>query len=353
MRATGLLRLLSVPLALVRLARVLLRARPAEPPQCVLVLGGCKERELEAARMFGAAAVPPARMLLLSSGAASLSELQAAAAPAAAHTVLVDRRAVDTVTNFTTVARSLAAAGVTSVACATAREHCRRALAVGTLVLGAEGECLCGSNAAAPALICHARPTSRLRCRHRPGGECAARRVARGAGRGLALHAERRGARAPLAPLRPAWRLAQPDLPPEARRGCARARRVVGLGRGGQEARGPRGRTVPCRAGGVTLYSSFVFLIQHTYSSRVSGLAARRAARTPPHGRDVRMRSSTESYPARHRPRRDDRRHRATRIQSLSSSLYALLERTNCTTYGEANTRRDGSGAMARYTFGG
>ena len=146
MRATGLLRLLSVPLALVRLARVLLRARP-EPPQCVLVLGGCKERELEAARMFGAAAVPSARMLLLSSGAASLSELQAAAAPAAAHTVLVDRRAVDTVTNFTTVARSLAAAGVTSVACATAREHCWRALAVGTLVLGAEGECLCGSNA--------------------------------------------------------------------------------------------------------------------------------------------------------------------------------------------------------------
>ena len=147
MPATGLLRLLSVPLALVRLARVLLRARP-EPPQCVLVLGGCKERELAAARMFGAAAVPSARMLLLSSGAASLAELQAAAAPAAAHTVLVDRRAVDTVTNFTTVARSLAAAGVTSVACATAREHCLRALAVGTLVLGAEGECLCGLNVA-------------------------------------------------------------------------------------------------------------------------------------------------------------------------------------------------------------
>ena len=34
-----------------------------------------------------------------------------------------------------------------------------------------------------------------------------------------------------------------------------------------------------------------------------------------------RMRSSTESYPARHRPRRDDRRHRATRIQSLSVCL--------------------------------
>ena len=27
----------------------------------------------------------------------------------------------------------------------------------------------------------------------------------------------------------------------------------------------------------------------------------------------------------------------------LTSSLCALLERTNCTTYGEADTRRDGS----------
>ena len=35
-----------MPLALVRLARVLLRVR--KPPQCVLVLGGCKERELRA-----------------------------------------------------------------------------------------------------------------------------------------------------------------------------------------------------------------------------------------------------------------------------------------------------------------
>ena len=39
---------------------------------------------------------------------------------------------------------------------------------------------------------------------------------------------------------------------------------------------------------------------------------------------------------------------------TFCSSLYALLERTNCTTYGRlTNTRRDGSGAMARYTFGG
>lgn len=120
---------------------MLLRVRSKRSAaQCVLVLGGCKERELAAARMFGAAAVPSARMLLLSSGVASLAELQAAAAPAPAHTVVVDHSAVDTVTNFITVARSLAAAGVTSVACATAREHCWRALAVGTLALGSEGE---------------------------------------------------------------------------------------------------------------------------------------------------------------------------------------------------------------------
>ena len=128
-----------MPLVLMRLARVLLTSRERTAPQCVLVLGGCKERELAAARMFGTA-VPSARMLLLSSGEASLAEMQAAAAPAAAHTVVVDRSAVDTVTNFTTVAHALAAAGVTSVACATAREHCWRALAVGTLALGAEGE---------------------------------------------------------------------------------------------------------------------------------------------------------------------------------------------------------------------
>ena len=132
-------RCLGAPIALARLARVLLRVAVSgrTAPQCVLVLGGCKRRELAAARMYST--LPSARMLLLSSGEAELEEMQAAAAPAAAHSVIVDRSAVDTVTNFTTVARALAAAGVTSVACATAREHLPRALAVGTLALGAEG----------------------------------------------------------------------------------------------------------------------------------------------------------------------------------------------------------------------
>ena len=204
-----ILRWVSVPLALVRLARVLLTVKVRAnhtAPQCVLVLGGCKERELAAARMFATAAVPSARMLLLSSGVASLAEMQAAAAPAAVLTVVVDSSAVDTVTNFTTVARSLADAGVTSVACATAHEHCRRALAVGTLVLGAEGECLCGSNQvwwrSADRL------TSRLRRHRRPRGECATHRLTRDASRGLGPHAQRRGAHAAVATVRPALRLA-------------------------------------------------------------------------------------------------------------------------------------------------
>ena len=103
--------------------------------------------------------------------------------------------------------------------------------------------------------------TPRSRCRHRPRGERAAHRLARGAGRGLGPHAERRGAHAALAAYRPAWRLAQPDLPPRARGGCARARRVVGIGRGGEKARGPHGRTLPCRAGGVDAFIVCINLV--------------------------------------------------------------------------------------------
>ena len=113
-----------------------------------------------------------------------------------------------------------------------------------------------------PACIClSVCLTSRLRCRHRPRGERAAHRLARGAGRGLGPHAERRGAHAALAAYRPAWRLAQPALPPRARGGCARARRVVGLGRGGEKARGPHGRTLPCRAGGVDAFIVCINLV--------------------------------------------------------------------------------------------
>ena len=113
-----------------------------------------------------------------------------------------------------------------------------------------------------PACIClSVCLTSRLRCRHRPRGERAAHRLARGAGRGLGPHAEGRGAHAALAAYRPAWRLAQPDLPPRARGGCARARRVVGIGRGGEKARGPHGRTLPCRAGGVDAFIVCINLV--------------------------------------------------------------------------------------------
>ena len=103
--------------------------------------------------------------------------------------------------------------------------------------------------------------TPRLRCHHRPRGECATHRLGRGAGRGLAPHAERRVPHAAVATVRPAWRLAQPDLPPEARRGCASARRVVGLGRGDEKARGPHGRTLPCRAGGVDAFIVCINLV--------------------------------------------------------------------------------------------
>jgi hypothetical protein len=53
--------------------------------------------------------------------------------------VIVDRSAVDTVSNFTSISTALVDAGFTSVAVATSRSHCRRAQMVGTIVLGSCG----------------------------------------------------------------------------------------------------------------------------------------------------------------------------------------------------------------------
>lgn len=52
---------------------------------------------------------------------------------------MIDRTAIDTVGNFTTLAGAFAAAGVTSVAVATDAAHQRRAHAVGRVILGVYG----------------------------------------------------------------------------------------------------------------------------------------------------------------------------------------------------------------------
>mmetsp|Transcript_34109 Transcript_34109/g.107023 ORF Transcript_34109/g.107023 Transcript_34109/m.107023 type:complete len:215 (+) Transcript_34109:24-668(+) len=116
--------------------------RPDLPPpaQVVLLLGGSLRRELLCAAAAGRRC--PQAALLLSSGCADAAELAAARASCAGAAdvpVLVDCRAVDTVTNFTSVVEDLAGGGVASVSIATDRAHARRAAWVGSLILCSQG----------------------------------------------------------------------------------------------------------------------------------------------------------------------------------------------------------------------
>jgi predicted acetyltransferase len=91
----------------------------------MLILGGSRERELAACREWARGS----RVVLLSSGSLPHRELSAAVDRATGGLVesVVDRSALDTVTNFTSVAPILAAAGVTSVVVATESAHALRA----------------------------------------------------------------------------------------------------------------------------------------------------------------------------------------------------------------------------------
>lgn len=103
----------------------------------MLILGGSRERELAACREWARGS----RVVLLSSGSLPHRELSAAVDRATGGLVesVVDRSALDTVTNFTSVAPILAAAGVTSVVVATESAHALRARIVGLIVLSRYG----------------------------------------------------------------------------------------------------------------------------------------------------------------------------------------------------------------------
>ena len=104
----------------------------------MLILGGDQARELAAVRALER--IPSVRLVILSSGATSEEEMHEVVAALDRHVkVLVDRAAVDTVSNFTTVAASLATARVDSVVVATDKSHAQRASALGRIILGAYG----------------------------------------------------------------------------------------------------------------------------------------------------------------------------------------------------------------------
>lgn len=143
-----------------------LGSRQQPPPHVLIILGGSRAREVAAARLTVASpTLREVRVVLLSSGEATVDALAAATAHDDAHDdasknarlctssdgsaqqqgqvptkhFLIDRSAVDTVTNFTSTAAALASNRIRHVAVATSCQHARRARLVGTIVYGAYG----------------------------------------------------------------------------------------------------------------------------------------------------------------------------------------------------------------------
>lgn len=111
--------------------------RASEVPQAVLVLGGAPEREHFAAEF---ARQHPNLPIWVSSGTnPEYAEWVFTEAGIAAERLHLDYRAVDTVTNFTTLADQLQAQGVRSVYLITSDYHMRRAVVIGEIVLGSRG----------------------------------------------------------------------------------------------------------------------------------------------------------------------------------------------------------------------
>lgn len=106
-------------------------------PQALLVLGGATEREVFAAKF---ARSHPELPIWVSSGSnPEFAEWVFSEAGIESDRVHLDYRAVDTVTNFTTLVDELKAQGIESVYLITSDDHMRRAQIIGEIVLGSRG----------------------------------------------------------------------------------------------------------------------------------------------------------------------------------------------------------------------
>ena len=123
--------LLLVPLSWVGQNQVKAKLRK---PEAILVLGGATEREHFAAEF---ARQHPTLGVWISSGTnTEYAEWIFQEADIDRHRVHLDYRAVDTVTNFTTLVDDLKDAGIQSVYLVTSDYHMRRAAIIGQIVLG-------------------------------------------------------------------------------------------------------------------------------------------------------------------------------------------------------------------------
>ena len=108
-----------------------------EQPQAMLVLGGSAEREKFAARF---AHQHPDLLIWVSSGSPkNYAKREFAKAGIDQSRLHLDYRALDTVTNFTTLVDDLKARGIKSIYLITSNYHMRRACVIGEIVLGSRG----------------------------------------------------------------------------------------------------------------------------------------------------------------------------------------------------------------------
>lgn len=106
-------------------------------PEAMLVLGGATEREVFAAEF---ARQHPELEIWVSGGSnPEYADWVFSEARIDLNRVHFDRRAVDTVTNFTTLVDELRARGIESVYLITSDNHMRRASVIGEIVLGSRG----------------------------------------------------------------------------------------------------------------------------------------------------------------------------------------------------------------------
>jgi uncharacterized SAM-binding protein YcdF (DUF218 family) len=107
------------------------------PPQAILVLGGATEREVYAAQL---AQEHPDLPIWVSSGSnREYSEWVFAEAGIDPARLKLDFQAVDTVTNFTTLADEFKASNIRNLYLITSDYHMRRARLIGTIVFGSRG----------------------------------------------------------------------------------------------------------------------------------------------------------------------------------------------------------------------
>lgn len=108
-----------------------------EQPQAVLVLGGSTEREKFAAQF---ARQHPSIPIWISSGSPKGYARRVFAKAGIDQSRLhLDYRALDTVTNFTTLVDDLKAHGIDRVYLITSNYHMRRACVIGDIILGSRG----------------------------------------------------------------------------------------------------------------------------------------------------------------------------------------------------------------------